>query len=122
MASKKYTVQHTMLGSLDPETGENHRQGQVVSAEDFGDKAVLGRFLKIGAVRESTKEEIDADTLTKENAANEKAVQDAIDSGDGEAYAEALAKVTTGNDKTQKQAKQADGSVSTDQGQGQGQK
>jgi hypothetical protein len=102
MASNKYTVQHTMLGTLNPATGENHRHGEVVSAADFGDKSILDRFLKIGAVKESTKEEIDAAALSEENAKLEKAVQDAVDSGDGEAYVAALEKVTTGNDKPNK--------------------
>jgi hypothetical protein len=111
MASKFYTVQHTMLGTTNADTGENHRQGQVIEAADFGDKSILDRFVKIGAVRESTKEEVDAVALSKENAELEKAVHDAEATGDGEALAAALEKVTTGNDKTQKQAKNADGSV-----------
>jgi hypothetical protein len=104
-SNKNYTVQHTMLGSINPETSENHRQGQVVPAEQLGDEANIRRHLRNGAITESTQEEIDAAELTKENARNEKALRDAEASGDGKAYAEALAKVTTGNDKTAKQAR-----------------
>lgn len=111
MASKNYTVQHTMLGTIDPDTSTNHTKGQVVPAEQLGDEKNIARFLKIGAITESTKDEVDADLLTKENAANEKALVDAENSGDPEAYAKALEKVTTGNDKTAKQAQKADGSV-----------
>lgn len=101
--AKNYTVLHSMLGSVDPEHGANHRQGEVVPADHLGDAKAIARLVRVGAVRESTKDEVDATELTKENAKNQAALQEAEASGDPKAYADALAKVTTGNDKTAKQ-------------------
>ena len=121
-SSKNYTVQHSMLGSINPDTGGNHVKGEVVPAEHFGDEANIKRHLNNGAIKESTQEEIDAAELTRENARNEKALRDAEASGDDKAYAEALAKVTTGNDKTAKQARKPENATAdTGAGQGQGQ-
>ncbi len=63
-SSKNYTVQHTMLGTVDPESAANHTKGQVVPAEHLGDEKNIARLVKLGAIKESSREEIDAVSYT----------------------------------------------------------
>jgi hypothetical protein len=55
--AKQYVVKHTMLGVINPITGEDYREGEVVDTSLLGDKTNFDRLVKAGAVGVDLREE-----------------------------------------------------------------
>jgi hypothetical protein len=51
--AKEFVVKHSMLGVINPETGDPYKAGDTVPAEHLGEKANQDRLLKLGAVGEA---------------------------------------------------------------------
>jgi hypothetical protein len=50
MASREYVVKHSMLGVINPKSGDPHYKGETVSADLLGDKANIDRLIGVGAI------------------------------------------------------------------------
>lgn len=65
MASKKeYVVRHSMIGVINPETGDPYREGETVSADVLGDDKNQKRMVDLGAI--ATRREAEAEDKREE--------------------------------------------------------